>query len=119
RHVLLIPQPPQPLLVDEQDAVEDAVLPHEVFGSPDLLLGLVLLVALGLVVCPDVAGGEGERADAEGGGRARNRLRSSVMICLLERAGGGEAGGDCLAGSLPGNYPIGNQYRQTRSWPKS
>src|SRR5262249_47598271 len=53
----------KPLLVDEQDAVEDAVLPHEVFGGTDFFL--TLLLAVGLVFAPDLPCQRAEGHDAE------------------------------------------------------
>jgi len=77
RHLFLVPEPAQSLFVDEQDAVEQAVLPHEILGSADLFLRLVLLVTFGLIVAEDLAGRKAERAHAKSSGRRQEA--SSVV----------------------------------------
>ena len=73
RDLLLGPQPPQPLLVDEQDAVEDAVLPHQVFGGADLLLSAFLVVA-------QERPGRREGAGAQGRGRREKPSASAFHV---------------------------------------
>ena len=58
----------QPLLEDEEDPVQDAVLAHEVLGGRDLLF----------LVAPRAAGGEDELSESEG--RGGSEETSSVAL---------------------------------------
>jgi hypothetical protein len=77
RDIFLGSQPPHSFLVNKKDAIENAMLPHQILGGGNLLFRLLFLLVLGLIVTANQLGWSSQRSDTD---RCARYQESSAII---------------------------------------